>query len=529
MKTVSKPMRTTLSTLLIMAALAAGARAAPSPAAPTQRPTVTVADGALSGVVANGADAFLGIPYAAAPIGDRRWAPPAPAKAWTGVRDASRFASKCVQNGWVAPVTKYRNEDCLYLNVYRPAGASANAGLPVIFWIYGGAFVTGSSQDVDASALAAREKVVVVTLNYRLGVFGLAAIPAIQAATPDAPAANFGIQDQQAGLRWVKANTAAFGGDPANVTIVGQSAGSASVWLHLMSPGSAGLFKAAIPMSGSISEDRPIRPLAEETKRGPSGRLAGALGCVAVPDAAGCLRSRTTEEVFDAGGGYFTRAAGWWLHADGLVIPKDPLGRINRGELQRVPVVTGVVAKDAGFFVQARQAQGVAPWTAEDYAASLSKYKDPAAVARIYPVDRFPTADDAGVEVESDQTSCNALDGAERAGKHQPVYFYYFDDPDAADTIFSVPHVRNGPYHGSDIPYIFGSAYPFDLDSTPPKWTPAQAALSRRVMAFVAGTARSGRPGPDWKSDMVRVLSPGGDFNQSMGDFRKAHNCSLFE
>ena len=183
-------------------------------------PIVSILDGKIEGIGRGDVEQFLGIPFAAPPVGPLRWAAPAPVTPWTGLRPATEYASKCVQNGWVAPIRQYRNEDCLYLNVYRPAAPAAQAR-PVLVWFHGGAAVAGSSQDVDGSVFAAKTGQVVISVNYRLGAFGMASFAQ--------SGSNFWLRDQQAALRWVKANAKAFGGDPGQVTIMGQSAGASSI------------------------------------------------------------------------------------------------------------------------------------------------------------------------------------------------------------------------------------------------------------------------------------------------------------
>lgn len=222
-------------------------------ASPLSAQETQVDGGTIAGATKDGATSFLGIPYAAPPVGPLRWRAPQPVVAWNGVRAATRFGDQCVQNPVqddIAPVDGPLSEDCLFLNVWRPAGAPANVALPVMVWIHGGGFLNGgSSAPIFNGTALAKRGIVVVTLNYRLGRIGFFAHPALIAAQPN-EVGNFGLMDQVAALKWVRANIGALGGDPAKVTIVGESAGGASVLILLTSPEAKGLFRAAMIMSG---------------------------------------------------------------------------------------------------------------------------------------------------------------------------------------------------------------------------------------------------------------------------------------
>jgi len=212
---------------------------------------VQIAQGRLQGGVEAGVRAFRGVPYAAAPVGDLRWRPPGPAPVWTGLRDARRPGADCLQPQSAAAVDPSGaplSEDCLYLNVWAPTGARRR---PVLVWIHGGGFVTGSaSRGMSDGRALARRGLVVVSVNYRLGRFGFFAHPLLTAEQPSEPLANYGLMDQIAALKWVRANIAAFGGDPNSVTVMGESAGGASVNFLMAAPAAKGLFHRAIVISG---------------------------------------------------------------------------------------------------------------------------------------------------------------------------------------------------------------------------------------------------------------------------------------
>src|ERR1700722_8443379 len=234
--------------LIALGVLAVGATAAGVGAnagtAPSARPGARVslvaatADGAVRGQAAQAMDEFLGIPYAAAPVGPLRWRPPQPAAPWAGVREATAFAPHCPQppSGFGVAST---SENCLYLNVFTPPGAPGGH-LPVLVWIHGGSFLVGESDDYIPAGLV-RRGVIVVTISYRLGALGFLAHPAL-ASRPGGPSGDYGLMDQQAALRWVQANIAGFGGNPRNVTLAGESAGGLSVLSQLVSPGARGRF-----------------------------------------------------------------------------------------------------------------------------------------------------------------------------------------------------------------------------------------------------------------------------------------------
>ncbi|MGI9170053.1 MAG: carboxylesterase/lipase family protein [Caulobacteraceae bacterium] len=301
--------------------------------------------GRLEGRARNGVEAFVGIPYALPPVGALRWRPPERPARWRGVRPAIRFGADCPQMSLPGDKTtsgQPRSEDCLTLNVWRPAGAR---GAPVMVWIHGGGFVMGSSASpvLDGAALAARG-VVVVSFNYRLGRFGFFAHPALTRAAGGGPAVNFALLDMIAALRWVKNNIAAFGGDPRNVTIFGQSAGGAAVDFLLVSPPARGLFAKAIVQSGAnrepyaqLSRDRPGRISAE------AASVAFAKGAGLTDPDARALRNLTTAQV-QGGLALFAMQADRFIGGpaiDGVTVLADPVKRFAAGAAPALPFVVG--------------------------------------------------------------------------------------------------------------------------------------------------------------------------------------------
>src|SRR5258708_6625705 len=277
-------MRKIAMTLAVLLGMAAGVQAAP----------MATAEGPVEGVSKNGVTQFLGLPFAKPPVGALRWMPPqAPAK-WTEVRKADKFGPTCAQVTalWPFAGPANSNEDCLYLNVFTPDGLSkekSGAKLPVLVWIHGGGYYDGESNDYDATKLAIRGRMVVVTFNYRLNLFGFLAHPALDAEGH--AFGNYGVMDMQAALRWVHANIASFGGDPGNVTLGGQSAGAGATAANVVSPGAKGLIHRAIYQSGGY---QPFASRAFSEERGK--KFAAAAGCT-TGDVAKCLRALPAAKI----------------------------------------------------------------------------------------------------------------------------------------------------------------------------------------------------------------------------------------
>lgn len=331
-----------------------------SSVAQTTNHTVTIDAGTLEGAVSDDVLSFKGIPYAAPPVDDLRWRSPQPVEPWSGVRDATDYGNDCVQlplPGDAAASGSTLSEDCLVLNVWRPAEIDADATVPVMVWIHGGGFLNGGSSAAifDGSAFA-QQGVILVSFNYRLGRLGFFAHPALSAAA-EGPLGNYGLMDQQAALEWVQRNIAAFGGDPEQVTIVGESAGGISVMHHLTSPESHGLFHQAVVLSGggrtflselrNLQDGTPDRPSAEE-----SGiAFATSMGITSTgADALAALRALPAEQVNGdlsmaaliekpptyAGGPIF----------DGEIISTLPEDVLRAGEAAGVPLIIGTTSAD---------------------------------------------------------------------------------------------------------------------------------------------------------------------------------------
>ncbi|MFC4254109.1 carboxylesterase family protein [Altererythrobacter xixiisoli] len=329
--------------------------AAPALAQDTQQTQVTIDSGQLQGRAEDGVISWKGIPFAAPPVGDLRWRAPQPAAHWTGVRDAGSYGNDCMQIPFpsdAAPLGTPPAEDCLYANVWRPAGATGK--LPVVFWIYGGGFVNGgASPPTYSGAELAKQGVLFVSANYRVGRFGTFAHPALTSADADKGAlGNYGYMDQLAALRWLRENIAAFGGDPDNITIIGESAGGMSVHALVTSPQTEGLFQRAVVMSGGDGGGMGGSTLA--TTEAVGDAFARKFGIAASdPQALTKLRALSADQVTDGLSmmALFAPSAGPRTFAspfaDGKVAV-DAGAAYRAGQFRRVPMMIGATSADIG-------------------------------------------------------------------------------------------------------------------------------------------------------------------------------------
>jgi para-nitrobenzyl esterase len=444
---------------------------------------IRLADGDVQGEVDGGTRRFLGIPFAAPPLGNLRWHAPVPPAPWTDVLQATEFGNACPQRPSTLG-TPSEQEDCLYLNVWTPDPAPREP-LPVMVWFHGGGNEFGSAGDLvplgltgriyDGKYLTAARDVVVVTTNYRLGVFGFLAHPALATEDPDYPfAGNQGLLDQRTALTWVQSNIRAFGGDPDQVTIFGESAGSVDVCFHVVSPGSRGLFHRAISESGGCTTRQATAAEGAETAM----RLAEAVGCGQAADSLACLRQAPVGSLLDAG---VAQSA----TIDGGFLPDQPRTRFAAGQYEKVPYILGSNADEGTIFFL-----GIAPVTNEaEYLTALrARYGDRAeAVAAVYPVASYPKPQDALVRAVGDSTLvCPTYDSARRAAAGgADVYLYNFARPVQIPAIAALD-LR--ALHGAEIAYVFRSV-------DPP--SEADRLLSEAIQGYWTRLARSGDPNGD--------------------------------
>lgn len=453
---------------------------------------IRIDSGKVAGrTLASGVKTYLGIPYAAPPLRELRWREPQPVKLWAGVLYAANFGPMCVQ-GMRGPGQNHYfgaepvSEDCLTVNVWAPRSARTDAKRPVIVWIYGGGFSGGSSalKWTNGEALA-RKGVVFVSLNYRVGPLGFMAHPELTAESPNHASGDYGFLDQVAALHWVQRNIARFGGDPANVTLMGQSAGSMSLSALQASPLAKGLFKRAIGESGSVLSDDAgaMAPREEAEKVGLA--IQAALGAKSLAD----LRSLPADRISQV------RGARTGPDVDGYFMPKPPQEIFAKGE-----------ASDAGLLIGFTRDEGFSPLngstSAADYEAKARQlYGDKAEeVLSRYPAsaaDWRKSAKEAGRDLSLGVSMRRWAAGQGVHGK-QPVYAYLFSRVHPY-----VPGIRfidhdpqtAGAYHAGDIVYFTGNLDAFNVYRTTRNWTPWDRTLGGRMTDMVVAFARTGNPG----------------------------------
>jgi para-nitrobenzyl esterase len=423
----------------LIAALAVGLSVGAAAAASAQAPDVAkVHEGVLKGVVNGDVAAFKGIPYAAPPVGELRWrAPKAPA-AWTGERSAAAYGPACMQMGRAFGGAGSQSEDCLTLNVWTPA-KHAGGKLPVMVWIHGGGFTNGSGgTSFYDSTNFARDGVVAVTVNYRLGRLGWFAHPALTREGHGGPLANYGLMDQIAALKWVKANIAAFGGDPHNVTIYGESAGAISVNYLLISPMARGLFQKAIAESGFGRMQPPTLSAAE--KLGDAyAKTQGINGDDAA--AAKALRALSAEAL-SAPVNDLRSPASPVPVIDGVAIPQNIETGFAKGLQAHVPYLVGGNSYEASLFPDTRR-------NPEPTLAAAGS--DRTAILALFgggdPVKAATTLSTESMIIEPDRYLAR-----QNAKAGVPTYVYYFSYVGSAQRATSP-----GAGHGSEITYVFGN------------------------------------------------------------------------
>ena len=441
------------STLLMVAGVTLGALTAAAPAVSASTsgghparggPVVGTTNGAVRGTSSGSVNEFLGIPYAAPPVGALRWQPPQPAANWPGVRDATQFAPHCPQ-----PATPFgqasMSEDCLFLNVFTPSRQQAGARHPVMVWIHGGALVSGESNDYDPAALVA-DGVTVVTINYRLGALGFLAHPAL--ADANGQSGDYGLMDQQAALRWVQRNIASFGGNPHNVTIFGESAGGLSTLSQVASPQARGLFERAIVESGSYNLTQASLASAEA-----AGQVfAVKAGCAR--QTAACLRSLPVSAILAD-----QDAAGYTPNINSEVLPETLGTAFATGNFNRVPIINGTNRDEWRLFVALSELAGN-PVTASNYQSMISSTLEvPAAVATViaaeYPLTAFPSPSVALGAVGTDAIfACPALTIDQSVSHFVLTFAYEFNDENAPELFLPPVSFPYGAAHASEIQYV---------------------------------------------------------------------------
>ena len=463
---------------------------------------VKTANGVVEGTgrQKSGVRIFKGIPFAQPPVGNLRWRPPQPATNWPGVRDASKFGPRCMQQAVFSDMvfrSHGMSEDCLYLNVWTPA-QNNKAKLPVLVYFYGGGFVAGDGSEprYDGESMAGKG-VVVITMSYRLGVYGFLAHPELTRESPNSASGNYGLLDQAAALGWVRQNIAAFGGDPQKITIAGESAGSFSVSAQMVSPLSKKLIRGAIGESGSVLSFNlnprivPLRQAEQKGKEFADSLKAGSL--------AG-LRALTTEQLQAA-----TKNPWQWqfpLNVDGLFFTESPAKTYAEGRQARVPLLAGWNSEESGW----RAVLGNAEPTPENYAKAVkTRFGEKAdEILRLYPGTNRAEVIESATDLAGDQfisfSTWKWADVHSRTGG-KPVFRYYYAHPrpPMKDAKPDAPRPQ-GAVHSAEIEYALGN-----LALNPVyAWTADDEKVSNVMQNFFANFIKTGNPNgnglPVWKT-----------------------------
>jgi para-nitrobenzyl esterase len=453
-------------------------------------------------VTAAGVREFLGIPYAAAPVGNLRWRPPVLHVPWFQTLDATHFADHCPQTASPFGIAS-STEDCLFLNVFTPEANGGGIGelRPVMVWIHGGALVDGESNDYDPTAFV-KDGVIVVTINYRLGILGFLAHPALAAEKTDpdrnvdfaaGSAGDYGLMDQQLALRWVRDNIVFFGGDPLNVTIFGESAGGLSVFSQLASPSSASLFQKAIIESGAYQLTTQTLATAEAA----GTAFATAAGCSS--QTAACLRALPVSTLLAN-----QNPAGYTPNIDGEFLPLSLGTALATGQFHHVPIIQGSNHDEWRLFTALDFDLAIGPIGNNEaaYEAALASLVGPAApfVATEYPLAGFPSADLAFATAGTDVVfACPAYGADLSMSQFVPLSTYEFNDENAPQDFLPPVTFPYGAAHASELQYLFN----LPITVPRPPLNAQQLQLSSSMQQYWTNFAKSGTPNgsglPTWQ------------------------------
>lgn len=472
---------------------------------PATQPKVHTAYGTINGVTTVDVTSFKGIPYAAPPVGEYRWRPPQPLRPWQGEFNATDFGPNAAQGGWPREEGKIANgssEDCLYLNIWLPAGTPANAQLPVMIWIHGGGFVGGTGAEATVSGEEfARQGVVLITFNYRLGRLGHFAFPALSKEHPEEPKGSYAYMDQIAALEWVKNNIAAFGGNPENVTIFGESAGGVSVQSLLTIPAANGLFHKAVIESGGgrdgVLTGRPIReenanpyyPVSAETIGINFARKHGITGTDA--DALAKLRALSVEEIVDGGMEIYGEEnlpiySGPIL--DGKLVIETAEAAYKAGRTPKVPIIIGSNSAEVpGGFINAPDKESLLSIFGKWRSEAIAAY-DPQGTTDFAKLMTMVTTDK--VWAEPARFTADAF-----VKNNTPAYIYLF----SYVPVSMQERSPNGASHASEIAYVFNNLHARWGSETA---TATDKEVARMMNQYWANFAKTGNPNgtglPEW-------------------------------
>ncbi|MGW5718740.1 carboxylesterase/lipase family protein [Amycolatopsis sp. NPDC003865] len=511
-------MRKRLKWLGITVALAMTVASAPAAANAGRPPAHTLIvqtdAGKVEGKTSGAVDSFLGIPFAAPPVGALRWQPPQPAPKWSGVRPATSYGPACPQGSAA-------NEDCLYLNVYRPARAT-NERLPVLLWIHGGGFSSGSGSAFDGSLLAETNNIVVITTNYRLGAFGFLNLPGLS----ESGAGNYGLLDQVAALNWAHRTIDRFGGDHQAVTVAGLSAGGHSVCALLSSPLTHGLVNGAIIQSGGC----PSHTVAESQAAG--ARFATDAGCTTTP--VSCLRAKSAADIQNSSAGFRGGILTGPLPTAGVPeLPLPPSEAVRTGRFERVPLLIGSTHDEVRGW-----ARSFATATPAQYEKSLEYLFGTRAadVEKAYPLSTYPAQDTAAYALGAVWTDSSVFYGlggcqyaqlAQQVAKYQPKTFLYRFDARSPSAPPAPGSFDDGASHGADQAYLWPTATSvYDRD---------KLRLSAEMVRYWGAFVRQGTPDtagqaewPSVKDRRAMVFQLGGSSPVTSAAFAAAQHCDLW-
>jgi len=463
---------------------------------------VQIDTGKIQGALAAGGQvrAFKGIPYAAPPIDSLRWKEPQPAATWKGVRQATEFGSHCVQTGGYPDMVFHDpgpNEDCLTLNVWVPVAAKSNklpAKLPVMVWIYGGGYTTGGTSEARQNGeFLAKRGVIVVSMNYRLGIFGFFSHPELTAESPHHASGNYGLMDQAAAIQWVRRNIEAFGGDPANVTIFGESAGSFSVSAQMASPVSKDLIAKAIGESGGAFSSTGLSfDSREQTEQ---RNVTFARAAFSTTDLEK-LRRVPPDALVNAATAKTPAAPRFGPNVDGYFLPDSVANIYAAGKQAHIPLLAGWNSGEG----QAQVVNAKQKVTAESFTAQAKKdFGDNAErFLTLYPAATDEQAVQSAIDLSGDRFIAHStwlwLEAHVKTGQ-SPTYRYLFALGSPGDTNHAAAF---GAFHSDDIEYVFGT-----LDSRPGAvWRPEDRKLSDQMGQYWTNFAKTGNPNgaglPDW-------------------------------
>ena len=455
--------------------------------------------GRVVGVKQDGYRAFKGIPYAQPPVGALRWMPPVQAEPWQSPLAADKFRDICATKFTLGGFgSTSDSEDCLYLNVYAPSHPASGASKwPVMVWIHGGGLGTGSGDDYDVSRLVDKG-VIVVTFNYRLGMFGFFSHPAINGEGH--PAINYGTLDQQAALKWVNKNIAQFGGDNKNVTIFGESAGGHSVLAQIVSPGAKGLFQKAIVSSGSYSLKQPT--IDEATELGQQFAENTGCGKLEGSKAAACLRGLSTNDILEKG---FEKGVKAQVVTDGQILPMPFIDAFRDGRFNRASIINGFNSNEGTFFAGLVMLQSGHPIDRAAYLESMKSFLGARQGEALFSIANLPAdGRDLGAHFADfygrAKFICPTPMVNSLLAKYVPVYAYEFADTTAPSLLDPVSF----PYkaaHASELQYIFKGFHGATGRTTSLNTT--QQRLSGHIVGFWTNFAKSGNPNgaglPTWQ------------------------------